>query len=387
MNEILTRHDVWLAEESPHAAIVMHQWYEPAEGKDAVIFPPTYAKPEDLPRDREWIGYNIDVFPDGSNVCQLDSVGSQANRMEPIFKRPRYRNLVPQVSIHATVGGEDRVIDILDAGHRAADAVVRFSTLGPELHAGYSALLKRGDIEPLVRIAPTSVVFGSWDSRATQVKLPRIVRSVLRAYNVDVLHRSAQYATIAGEILDEGDAETTTSGPKPELGLAHVPAPLAHGGIRVKGEIRRDVSLNLEVLRAAAPSGHDGMGLLRYLLGLALVAITAPPATTLREGCQLVPDAKHSPQWRIVRHDGTSDTVVLDHADVLAYATAAAEAFGVKDHTPGRFRPDLARKVLQLTLKDAKKLLRSGAVTDEAVEAALKAAKKAKKSDKGEGDD
>jgi CRISPR-associated protein Csb1 len=30
-------------------------------------------------------GYNIDELPDGSNVCLIDSFGSQANRIEPLF--------------------------------------------------------------------------------------------------------------------------------------------------------------------------------------------------------------------------------------------------------------------------------------------------------------
>jgi hypothetical protein len=45
------------------------------EGNDAVIFPPTYAKPERM-RDEDWTGYNIDRFEDGSTVGQIDSVGS-----------------------------------------------------------------------------------------------------------------------------------------------------------------------------------------------------------------------------------------------------------------------------------------------------------------------
>ena len=48
----------------------------PVEGEGGVIFPPTYAD----------IGYNIDTLSDGTKVATIDSVGSQANRMEPIFK-------------------------------------------------------------------------------------------------------------------------------------------------------------------------------------------------------------------------------------------------------------------------------------------------------------
>ena len=56
----------------------------------------------------------------------VDSVGAQANRLEPLFKQPPYSELVPK----ATVRIGEREVDLLDAGHRAADAVVRFSDDG-----------------------------------------------------------------------------------------------------------------------------------------------------------------------------------------------------------------------------------------------------------------
>jgi CRISPR-associated protein Csb1 len=182
-DQVLERFDSWLSDDTPFAALVMRQWLMPVEGKDAVIFPPTY------PIEGEKTGYNIDRFEDGSSVCQIDSVGSQANRMEPIFKRERYSKLVPQVIIEAG----DKKVNLLDAGHRAADAIVRFSDLAPQLEEAFRKLQMDGDAEPLARLAPTSLVFGVWDSRSTQAKVPRIIRSTIRAFNVNVLHKSAQY--------------------------------------------------------------------------------------------------------------------------------------------------------------------------------------------------
>jgi len=372
------RFDEWLKDDADAAALVMRQWLVPVEGKDAVIFPPTYAEPKGT-REGEWLGYNIDTFDDGSNVCQIDSVGSQANRMEPIFKRDKYKHLVPQVVVKAG----DKKVDLLDAGHRAADAIVRFSTLGPELHEAFTAFCDSGDAEPLARIAPTSIVFGSWDSRATQAKLPRLVRSVVRAFGVNVMHRSAQYSTIAGEILEDGEAEVTTEGPESELGLAHVPAVRTHGGVQVLGEIRRDASLNLEVLRALAASAGDGdtLSLRRYILGLALVSLTALQETALREGCQLVPDTDRRPEWQLVKHDGARDTVAVDHQQTLDFATVTAKAFGVAKAKQAQFNAALARDVLVLSKDARKKLLRQGPVTEEAIRQVKKKGK-AKKTDK-----
>ncbi len=367
------RFDSWLKDDSDIAALVARQWLVPVEGKDAVIFPPTY------PIEQNEAGYNIDRFDDGSSVCQIDSVGSQANRMEPIFKREKYKHLVPQVIIKA---GE-REIHMLDAGHRAADAIVRFSTLGPELHEAFRAYRDEGNAELLARLAPTSIVFGSWDSRATQAKLPRIVRSVIRAYEVKELRRSAQYSTIAGEILEGGDAQITTKGPKAELGLAHVPAVLTHGGIQVLGEIRRDGTLNLVAIHALAgsPNGDATLKLRRYLFGLALLSFTAPAESFLREGCHLVPDRERPSEWKLVRHDGSREDFSISHDDVLAFATAAGRAFGPRaEPVEASFDSALANKVLDLSKADRKKLLKQGPVTKEAIE---QLAKKASKKGKG----
>src|ERR1043166_975585 len=157
---ILKQYDEWLDDNSAIAALVMHQWLVPVEGKDAVIFPPTYAKPEPK-REEDWLGYNIDDFSDGTKVCQIDSVGAQANRLEPIFLRDKYSELVPQVTIKAG----DKEVNLLQAGHRAADAIVRFSSLSGDLNEAFRALLNKGNAEPLSKIAPTSLVFGAWDSR------------------------------------------------------------------------------------------------------------------------------------------------------------------------------------------------------------------------------
>jgi CRISPR-associated protein Csb1 len=356
--------DDWLKDDSDVAALVLHQWLEPVEGKGAVIFPPTY------PIQDEPSGYNIDRFDDGTSVCQIDSVGSQANRMEPIFKRGTYAHLIPQVEIKATTDGKETTIHLCDAGHRAADALVRFSTIGPRLHETFRAIRDDGNAMPLAKIAPTSIVFGAWDSRSTQAKLPRIVRSVIRAYNVKKLRRSAQYSTIAGEILEGGDAEVTTKGPKAELGLAHVPAVHTHGGVLVLGGIRRDATLNLAAIRALRALPDDKtLKLRRYILGLALVSLSAPMDSFLREGCQLVPDDKQSAEWKLVKHDGTRTSHTIASDDALGFATSAATAFGVeKQGTPYQFDSDVARKVLALSEADRKTLLKQGAITKEAIE-------------------
>jgi CRISPR-associated protein Csb1 len=375
MTDLLRQADDWLQDDSAVVALVMHQWLEPVDGKNAVIFPPTYAKPQGSRQD-DWLGYNIDRLEDGSTVCQIDSVGSQANRMEPIFKREKYKHLVPQVVITA---GEDRQVHLLDAGHRAADAIVRFSTLGPELYEAFLAFHRKGNAEKLARIAPTSIVFGSWDSRATQAKLPRVVRSVIRAFKGQPIHRSAQYSTIAGEILEGPDVEITTEGPKAELGLAHVPAVWTHGGIHLTNgsEIVRDACLNLVVLRSlgSESSTPEGNNILRrYILGLALVAFSAPPETNLREGCQLILSADRHANWQLVKYDGSRSDFPITPELALEFANAAADEFKVQQPAqPATFNAQLAQQVRALDEKQRKELLRGGPVTPERIQSIIAA--------------
>lgn len=356
-SELLKSYDNWLSEGTA-VALVGRQYMMPAEGKDAVIFPPTYARPKEF--QGEWPGYNIDTFPDGTSVCLVDSVGSQANRLEPMFKREPYKKLVPQVVVGlVTRNGENLEVNLLDAGHRAADALVRYSTLSSQLREAF-VRYSQGDVVPLARVAPTSVVFGAWDSRGTQAKVPRLLRSVIRAYNVRVLHRSATYIPpldyenggVLPEITDPKERDR-----RAEEGLVHNPASWSHGGILVLGEIRRDVMCNLAALRSLrGPDPEATMTVRRYLLGLALVACTALPEPNLREGCELVLDRDRPPQWELVRWDGQREALSLVHEDALAYAQAAAEAFGVSPETiTAEFKPEKVVEALKKTKEERKK--------------------------------
>jgi CRISPR-associated protein Csb1 len=322
-----------LAADGP-AALVCRQWLMPAEGRDAVVFPPTFAAAEGGGK----AGYNIDSLgdptdPGAPRVAIIDTVGSQANRMEPLFKKENgkdtaYSRLVPQIEIKAG----NRTINLLDAGHRAADAIARFSTLGPKLREAFDTYQQSGDAMELAKVAPTSIVFGAWDSRDTQAKLPRLVASTIRAYDVVELKRSAQYNPpvdyIGLGLLDDTDDKKVLDVAS-ELGFRHAPAAGTHGGVIVRGEIRREAILSLVALRAIGPSGATGDALRGYILGLALVAMTYNRENNLRQGCLLVSDPDKPAVWELVAHDGTRNAFSLDTGAALAFAATAATAFGV----------------------------------------------------------
>jgi CRISPR-associated protein Csb1 len=339
MNEV-NRLD-YLIEENGPAALVLREELVPVEGADGVLFPPTYAAGDNFPG-----GYNIDGDGNGSNVCLIDSVGAQANRLEPMFGRDPYRSLVPQISIRA---GE-RVVSLLEAGHRAGDAIVRCSPLQEELQKAFKALLK-GDAVPLATTAPTSLVFGVWDSRDTQAKAPRLLASTIRAYDVRRLTRSAQYVPAAEYVADDLlDEPTDNAGRKAyaERGFVHVPASGSHGGVIAKGGIRRDATLSLAALRllAAGTDSERTKALRRYVLGIALTSFTANVAGYLRQGCNLVLDASKDTPRRIeeVHPSGSRKTFGLSHDESLSYAKATASAFGVGESRTVEFDKERAKR-------------------------------------------
>lgn len=337
----LNKYDKWLTDDTA-AAIVIREPLLPVEGADGVIFPATFAAAEDkkiFPG-----GYNIDSPEIGENVCLVDSVGSQANRIEPIFAKPEYAELVPQIVITA---GE-KSVNLLEAGHRAGDAIVRCTPLQQTLQDAFKAVLQGNSLQ-MAKVAPTSLVFGVWDSRDTQAKLPRLIASTVRAFNVQKLTRSAQFNPSADYIglgLLEDTTDKKAKDAYAERGFIHVPATGSHGGVIAKGGIRRDVTLSLAALRLLSAGDDEAqtLALRRYVLGLSLVALTAPPQTYLRQGCNLVPDVDNPRKVTLVSADGSRDDFKLTHEQAIAFAKKAAKEFGVGEDQSVKFDPDLAKK-------------------------------------------
>lgn len=273
-----------------------------------IIYPPTYAD----------IGYNIDPA-EGKKVALVDSVGSQANRMEPLFKSTsdtRDDWLVPQIQIALgkdTKEAKAKRLSLLDLAHRGADAVVQSSgQLAKDVRAAFAKLRETGDAVPLCAIAPTSLLFGVWDSRgSSSEKRPRLIRSVIRAWDVEVLHAAAQFNSVWKELDEKQRKELQDEAKKQKKklsvkGFADAPAifrdtkaaqyveglpnPEARvlGGVLVKGGIERTVTINLVALRGLQGSEPKETKALRsYLLSLALIAATAEMDLFLREGCHL----------------------------------------------------------------------------------------------------
>ena len=389
--------DSWHAADGP-VALRLRQRLLPVEADESgrgVIFPPTYAD----------IGYNIDTLADGTRVATIDTVGSQANRLEPIFKSTgkdakgnelnALASLVPQVEIVLRAGGkkgnkkqegEDGHIEkrsLLDLAHRSADAVVLASpTLAPEIAKAFEALRNKGNAAPLAAIAPTSLVFGVWDSRGgTGEKRPRLVRSIIRAWDVEVLHSAAQFNSVWKALSEEQQKELAAEEKKKgklelsAVGLKDAPAtfrktdkipqfvggapnPEARvlGGVLAKGAIERDVTINLVALRGIrGKDATETTEVQKYLLGLALLAATADLELFLREGCLL--RYANDDTWTKVPRRGEPTGVSLPkHGQLVAYAMVAAVPFKAK-WPDGLKKDDKPVLEHEFNLAEAKKLL------------------------------
>jgi len=394
--------DGWATDEAGPVALHLKQKLVPVEsvnGEPGVIFPPTYAD----------IGYNIDTLSDGTRVASIDSVGSQANRLEPIFKAQPGQNrdqwLAPQIQIvlrkepcnecdacrkaepkkkkGACTNPRKVRCSIFDLAHRAADAVVQSSPKLNELVKKAFQSLQNGDAGPLCAVGPTSLVFGVWDSRGgTGEKRPRLVRSIIRAWDVEPLHAAAQFNSV-WKALDEeqkAELEKEAKAKKTELsekGLADAPAvfrktklPQYHdgspnpearvlGGVIARGRIEREVAVNLVALRGLSSTEV----IRKYLLGLSLMAATADIELFLREGCHLR-YAEQGDTWYEVPRRGESMEVKLGPTAIEKYARTAAEPFRPKWKEKWPNDEDL---VYEFSLAKAKELLAKKTDGQEAV--------------------
>lgn len=361
----------WLASSDLPLAITLTEFLEPSEGKEAVIFPPTYAKSEKGERPNAFSPYQVDVLDEKltpqeaarsgqeANNCLLDSVGSQANRMEAKFKDRLFSKLVPQIEIvlNTKVDGEERKVrkSLLEIGHRIADGAIDCTDLrSTEVEQAIKNLRDEASAYRLAKLAPTSLVFGFWDSRQTQYKFGRILSSTIRATNVARVNRSAQFTAAFDKKdlpeLPKSKVELS------EIGLDSVPSPNQHGGVRVFGQITRRTQINLVRLRALAVTkrvdqdrldidDEETLALRRYVLGLALVAARIQREEyDLRVGCLL--RTVRSEASLVRNGSNPEEDFNWDRGFVLKYAEKAAEAFVVGENRESTFDKALASKAL-----------------------------------------
>jgi CRISPR-associated protein Csb1 len=264
--------------------------------------------------------------------CTMDSPQSQANRTEVAFlEDEELRCLVPQASakIPRADGKKDEE-SILCLPHRIADFRVRLSdNMRDDVKTAISDFAK-GDSLKLLRLMPTSIIFGFWDSRGdeSQHKHARLLLSRIDAFDVVPCAKHAIYSgpysrdefaeivlansELAAASQDETERETeeTQSATAKnaaakkaafkkmaERGFTAAPSE-GLGGVLVQGKIERLALLSLTDIARLSCRDNDSEAqknltnaARRYVFALAVLAEGHPRATgshRLRSGCELV---------------------------------------------------------------------------------------------------
>ncbi len=218
MGSSVSFNDLKAAVHGKTAAIRLRAKLGAVDGDGGKVFPPTYAGGVYAVENRRVDGQI-------RRCVLLDSVQSQANRMEEVLQDaflPSWREMptggdapasdLPVVAVHVENHGW---ITSLTAPHRIHDAILRDSNLDGtrfrESDIGAAIVRSRvWDATALYRYCPTALLFGTWDSTAGEgldsAKIPRAVVSeiigidmnpgVRTGSRIDPLGIKAQAATI-----------------------------------------------------------------------------------------------------------------------------------------------------------------------------------------------
>lgn len=359
----------------------------PAEGPGGKVFPPTHVGGIYAWEQRR--------LPDDKivNTVLLDSVQSQANRMEQALLQAYQAGKIklPMIQVDFSERLPDvGIITTLDAPHRIADAIFRESKLGDarfrdsEVGQAFISSTTR-NATGLFRYCPHSLIFGVWDSGNLEGKggnrFQRAVVSEIVGINAEagvrtrsridplVLSNPELYQTPDGgwTIFQDQAAKDDKDSPKKygkklsELNLGNVtPDLVRYGGdrpIRTKNDqIRPDdvlaggVTIDHAVqtyvlsLPALRRLGFPVKGIERsetelnnaartVLAALALASFChmQEQGYDLRSRCLLIPESG-IPSFELIGNDGCTETFDLSAAeadDLYSQAVAKAKALGL----------------------------------------------------------
>ena len=347
--------------------------YQPAGGPGDKIFPPTYEGGQYATEQR--------VNPDTGEIREcvlLDSVASQANRMELELLRARRSGLVDLPLLEVRFERDDLprqfTVTSLEAPHRIADALFRDSRLDGKMfrQSDTGKLLDNaatGNATGILGICPTALLFGFWDSTGPRgglgVKFQRAITSEIIGYDAVPGKKTSSRIDPAGiragvrplyEREDKSDEhphwtlerEQAAGGNRPrtlgrgsegrpsEANHGNVTPTIGDGGFTISGAVQT-TTLSLAVIRrlrfplngaADSDAGADAAAR-TALAALGLAAGTmARTDTDLRSRCHLIP--QNPVVWELVGLPGQPPVEFpLDPASALQLLNAAiADAKG-----------------------------------------------------------
>ena len=349
--------------------------YQPAGGPGDKVFPPTYEGGQYATESR--------INPDTGEIREcvlLDSVASQANRMELALLAARRSGLVNLPLLEVRFDRDDLpckfTVTSLEAPHRIADALFRDSRLDGKMFraSDIGKLLDHARIDNaagIFGICPTALLFGFWDSTGPRgglgVKFQRAITSEIVGHNAVPGKKTASrndpadIRTQAGPLyeravksdespdwtLNENESSRERNAPKrynrgsaqgspgnpSKANHGNVTPTISDGGFTIS-EAVQTTTLSLSVIRRLRFPLHDtadsdvnvDTAARTALAALGLAAGTlARTDTDLRSRCHLIP--QNPVVWELLDRPGQPPSEFsLDATSALALLNAAIDA-------------------------------------------------------------
>jgi len=398
---------------------------QPAFGRGDKIFPPTYAAAGEKGADKPIAQHCFErrfVEERGELVCcLLDSVQSQANRIEECLADAVTDGAIqiPYAEVDFSGHGLEIVrITTLEAPHRIYDALLRDSLLD-----GMSFLdspvgrrvvdATSANATAMLEISPTTLLLGGWHSQGLTggmgAKFQRCMQSEVIAVNVPVditepsgpgglpemqtaarrtssrrdpalittnatVWKSSRGWSTSQEEAGEGAIEVNPS----EINHGNIVPTIVPAGITMEyGEQRGGVSFSA-LRRLQFGSKDKNLAARTYLAAIALLGATERDARghSYRSGCDLVldcdvVDGRWPASWQFVGADGKVEDFEVDRdgaLDLYNKARQAAQAVGFNLYLePIRLipQPKLVQIMLQSRDSDFRKVEDAGSQGDE----------------------
>ena len=386
--------------EAKSAAIRARVRLTPIGGAGAKVAPPTYAGAKQDEGGQYAFETRRTANGGETRGVLLDSIASQANRLEEVLLTA-YRNGLPIPVMEMVVPGHESITS-LTVPHRIHDAIFRDSLLEGkpfrESDAGKRIVAARAwDATALYEFCPTALLLGTWDSQSgggvTSAKFARAlvseiigldaVRGVRTASRIDPLGIRAMAALVYQNVnqqqmwtLDANEAEKDKN-KKPKLfGKKGKPSEINHGNVApsITGEsgpggvtfseaIQTTVLSFTQLRKLHFPSSDGkpsqdrdvaGRAVLAAL-GLFAVVLQWEEGYQLRSGCQLLPI--ENPQFELIGNTAGDiqpfDLDVQTARAALESTREHAEAIGLRWRS-GRIDLQPQPKLLKLVeLSDA----------------------------------
>lgn len=378
-------HDIQQAVQSA-AGLRLRLRLQPLYGPGEVIFPCTVAGGKYQTSKRR-----IPGFPESVDCTIIDSVQSQANRMEDALLediRAGHLHLPHVATDFSGVEGLEKpvgTITCFEAPHRIFDAILRDSVDETGKHFPLTALGKSvinatsKDASAIFGVSPASLLFGSWDSTGVSgglgEKYTRCVVSELVAVNVE-------QATRAGTRIDPlntaGAIDPTTilKDTKDEMWQALAknrknlkkPSELNHSSVPWEGEthggvtcdyIQQSTTISFPALRRlqfGSPERTAAAQTVLAAIALHAAALNVEKGWHLRSRCDLILDDGASVEWEILGGNASSSESLSASATRMLLNEAVAKA---KEHglvwleEPIRLKPSGALKKLVVASQKA----------------------------------